>query len=126
MAFNSGTVGIRQPPPAPVRFSVQALAWRQLLSWSGPTYQSRPVTRSVITPLLALINLICSGLTSAMGCPWPSRELLLAQPHTTNKIKAIMLQRYQRGILFKPPGVIWVNLPKESPKKARHGEANLD
>ena len=45
-------------------------------------------------------------LTSAMGWPWPCRELLVAQPHTTNKIKAIMPKRYHRA-MFNPPAVNW-------------------
>ena len=58
MPCNSGTVGIRQPPPATVRPSTQALASYQLLSALGPTYQSRPVALSVIAVLALCGHLI--------------------------------------------------------------------
>src|SRR3989339_539581 len=99
MAFNSAMVGRRQPHPATVRPSAQALASRNFWSGLGLTYHSRPVSRSVITPLSALVNLGWTGFTSAMI--WP-----LAQPHTTDKIKAAMPKRDHRAIL-NPPAVHW-------------------
>src|SRR5512141_515744 len=101
MPFNSGTVGSRQPPPAMVRLSTQALASYQLLSALGLTYHSRPVRWSVITPLSALVNLGWLLVSTI----WASREPLMPKPHTINKIKAIMLKRYQRA-MFKPPRFI--------------------
>jgi hypothetical protein len=67
----------------------------------------------VITPFLALVNLISFGLTFAMGCPvpfttWPCKELLFPQPHTINKIKAIILKRCRRSIP-KLPDVVGKN-----------------
>ena len=53
----------------------------------------------MITPLLALVNLGWTGLTSVMV--WP-----LAQPQTTDSINTIKPKRDQRA-MFTPPSVNW-------------------